>query len=85
VNEEEEEEEEKKKKKKKKKKIVKEKTECEENLFYIYITNADKDCDLLQDRPVLPSERTPHDKQNRNCPDYSQNMVMCPRWAQCKD
>jgi len=27
--------------------------------LYIYITNKDKDCDLLQDRPVLPSEMTP--------------------------
>jgi len=44
--------------------------------WYIYDTNKDKDCDLLQDRPVLPSGRTPHDKQNRNCLEYSQNLVM---------
>jgi len=25
------------------------------------MTNADKNCDLLQDRPVLPSGKTPHD------------------------
>jgi hypothetical protein len=34
------------------------------------------DCDLLHDRPVLSIGRTPHDKQNRNCLDYSQNLVM---------
>jgi len=27
----------------------------------------DKDCDLLQDRPVLPTGKTPHKKPNRNC------------------
>jgi len=26
--------------------------------------DTDKDCDLLHDRPVLSSGRTPHDKQN---------------------
>jgi hypothetical protein len=26
------------------------------------IANTDKDCDLLQDRPVLSTGRTPHDK-----------------------
>jgi hypothetical protein len=30
--------------------------------MYIYFTNTDKDCDLLQDRPVLPTGKTPHDK-----------------------
>jgi len=43
------------------------------------IANTDKDCDLLQDRPVLSSERTPHDVQNRNCPYSSKNLVMSPR------
>jgi hypothetical protein len=28
---------------------------------YRYITNINKDCGLLQDRPVLPSGKTPHD------------------------
>jgi hypothetical protein len=30
---------------------------------YIYVTITDKDCDLLQVRPALPSRKTPHDKQ----------------------
>jgi len=38
---------------------------------YVYSANTDKDCDLTCDRPVLSSGRTPHDKENRNCPDYS--------------
>jgi len=29
--------------------------------MYFYVTNTDKDCDLLQDRTVLPSEKTHHD------------------------
>jgi len=32
---------------------------------------TDKDCDLLPNGPVLPTGSTPHDKQNRNCLDYS--------------
>jgi hypothetical protein len=28
----------------------------------VYIANTDKDCDLLQDRLILLSERIPHDK-----------------------
>jgi hypothetical protein len=27
--------------------------------MYIYITNTDKDCDLLQDRPILPRQTVP--------------------------
>jgi hypothetical protein len=41
-------------------------------------SNTDKDCELLHDRPVLSTGRTPHDKQNRNCFDYNQNLVVCP-------
>jgi hypothetical protein len=40
--------------------------------------------DQLEDRTVLDLGRTPHDKQNRNCLDYSQNLVMSPRGAQCQ-
>jgi hypothetical protein len=40
---------------------------------YVYIANTDKDCNLLDDRPVLSLGRMPHDKQNRNYLDYSQN------------
>jgi hypothetical protein len=42
---------------------------------------TDKDCDLLQDRPLLSTGRTSHGKQNRNCLDYSQNLVMSPGWV----
>jgi len=45
--------------------------------MYILL-NTDKDCDLLQDRPVLSTGRTPHDKQNRKGLDYNQNLVMSP-------
>jgi hypothetical protein len=63
-----------------KKKTVKENTERETNFLktYKYITKSDKDCDLLQDRIILPSGKTPHDKQNRNCLNYSQNLAMSP-------
>jgi hypothetical protein len=37
--------------------------------MYVYTTNTDKNCGLLQHKPVFPSGRTPHDKQNRNCLD----------------
>jgi len=46
------------------------------------LLDTDKDCDLLPDRSVLPSGRKPHDKQNLNCLDYSQNLVMSPGEAQ---
>jgi len=52
--------------------------------MYILL-NTDKDCDLLQDRPVLSTGRTPHDKQNRSCLDYNQNLVISPRGAQRQD
>jgi len=46
---------------------------------YICISlDTDKDCDLLHDRPVLSTGRTPCDKQNRNSLDYSQNLVTSP-------
>jgi hypothetical protein len=48
-----------------KKKIVKGKGRRKENLkiyTYVYIANTDKNCDLLHDKPVLSSVRTPHDK-----------------------
>jgi len=47
--------------------------------MYIYVTNTETD------RPVLSSGRTPHEKQNRNCLDYSQNLVTSVRGAQCQD
>jgi len=42
----------------------------------VRIANTDKDCDLLWDIPVLSTGRTPHEKQNRNCIDYNENLVM---------
>jgi len=45
----------------------------------MYISHdTDKESDLLHDRAVLSTGRMPHDKQNRNCLDYNQNLVMCP-------
>jgi len=52
----------------------------------MYISlGTDKDCDVLHDRPVLSTGRTPHDKQNRNCLDYNQNLVMSPGGARSQD
>jgi len=42
----------------------------------VNIANTDKDCGLLYDRPILSTGTTPHDKQNRNSFDYSQNLIM---------
>jgi len=53
--------------------------------MYIHIIKADKQCDLLQGRLVLSSGTTPHNKQNRNSLDYSQNLVMSPKGDQCQD
>jgi hypothetical protein len=52
---------------------------------YVYIANTDKHCDLLHDRPVLSSRRTPHVRENRNCTDHSQNLVISPRGAERQD
>jgi hypothetical protein len=49
------------------------------------LTVTGKEYDLLQDRPVLSTGKTPHDKQNRNCLEYNQNLVMSPRGAQRQD
>jgi hypothetical protein len=51
-------------------------------ITFVYIVNTDKNCGLLYDRPVLLPGRKPYDKQNCNCLDYSQNLVMSPRGAQ---
>jgi hypothetical protein len=53
--------------------------------MYVCIANTDKDCDLLHDRTFLSTGRTAHNKQIRNCLDYSQNLVRSPRGAQCQD
>jgi len=52
----------------------------------MYISlDTNKDCDLLHNKPVLSTGRTPNEKQNRNWLDYSQNLVMSPRGAQSQD
>jgi hypothetical protein len=43
--------------------------------------DTDKDCDLLHDRWVLSTGRTPHNKQNWKYLDFNQNMVMSPGGA----
>lgn len=43
--------------------------------------DTDKDCDFVQDRPVLSTGRTPHDEQKRSWLDYNQNLAMSPRWG----
>jgi hypothetical protein len=52
--------------------------------MYLFI-GTEKDCDLLQDRPVLSSGKMPHDRQNHNCLQYNQNLVVSPRGAQRQD
>jgi hypothetical protein len=49
------------------------------------LVDTDKDCDLLQDRPVLSTGRIPHDKQNCNCLDNNINLVMSPGEARRQD
>jgi hypothetical protein len=56
-----------------------------QNVHVYILLDTDKDCDLLHDRPFLSTGRTPHDKQNRNCLDYSQNLFMSPGGAQRQD
>jgi hypothetical protein len=71
----------------KEKVIVKERTQREliKERTHVYTPNTDKDYDLLQDRPILLSERAPHDKQTHNFLDYSQDLFKSPRGAQCQD
>jgi hypothetical protein len=52
--------------------------------MYMHITNTKKDCGFSQERPVLPSGKTRHDKQHRNCLDYSQNLFVSPRGVNAK-
>jgi hypothetical protein len=53
---------------------------------HVYTANTDKDCDLLQVRPVLWSRRTLHEKnKNRKCLDCSQYLVMSPTGTQRQD
>jgi len=43
---------------------------------HVYIA-WQRECNLLHDRTVLSTGRTPHDKQN-NWLDYNKNLVMSP-------
>jgi len=47
--------------------------------------DTDKDRYLLLDRLVLRTGWTPHDKQNRDCLDYNQNVVMSTGGARRQD
>jgi hypothetical protein len=53
--------------------------------LYVHIDNTNKYCDLLQDRPAPSTGRTPHDKQNRNCLDCNQNLLMSPGGARSQE
>jgi len=78
----------KKKKKKNERKNEKIKTKMlktPQNVHMYISLDTDKDCDLLHERPVLSTGRTPHDKQNRSCLDHNQNLVMSPGGANCQD
>jgi len=47
--------------------------------MYSYMSlDTDMDCDLLHDRPVLSTGRTPHDKKKKK-------LVTSPRGAQRQD
>jgi len=51
----------------------------------MYISlDIDMDCGLYM-TPVLSTGKSPHDKQNRSCLDYNQNVVMSPGGAQRQD
>jgi hypothetical protein len=50
---------------------------------YVYVARH-KDCDLLHDKSVLSSGRTPHDKK-QTVFDYNQNLVKSPGEAQRQD
>jgi hypothetical protein len=49
------------------------------------LLDTEKDCDLLHDRPILSTGRASHDKQNRNCLNYSQKWVTIPGGTQRQD
>jgi len=52
----------------------------------MYISlDTDKDCDLLKENLVLSRGWTPHDKQNGNCFDHNQNLVIGPSGARHQD
>jgi hypothetical protein len=71
---------------KKKKKNEKIKTKIfiktTQNVHMYILLDTDKDFDLLHDRTILSTGRLPHNKQNCNCLDYNQNLVMIPGGAQ---
>lgn len=53
--------------------------------MYVYIPNSDKGCDILQDRPILSTGKTTHDKQNCKYLNYNQNLAISPGGAQRQD
>jgi hypothetical protein len=52
--------------------------------MYILL-DTDKGRELLRERPVLSAGRMPHDKRNRSCLYYNQNLVMSPGEAEHQD
>jgi hypothetical protein len=49
-----------------------------------YITNTYKDCDLLQDRPVLPSGTTPHHDNTATVLTIAKIWLRNPEWLNAK-
>jgi hypothetical protein len=49
--------------------------------MYILL-DPERNCDLSHDRPGPSTGRTHHDRKNRNCLDYSQNLVVDSGGAQ---
>jgi hypothetical protein len=52
--------------------------------MYILLTQTRIVTHVLHDRPILSTGRMPHDKQNHNCLDYNQNLVMSPGGSDAK-
>jgi hypothetical protein len=61
--------------------ICRKPAEVIQNVYRYISLDTDKDCDLVQGRPILSTGKMPHDKQNRNCPFYSQTLIMNPGGA----
>jgi hypothetical protein len=53
--------------------------------MYVYIAWHGKVCDVVHDRHVFSTKRTPHDKQKRKCLEHYQNLGMSPGGAHGKD
>jgi hypothetical protein len=56
-----------------------------QNINMSELLDTDKGRGLLHDRALLSTGRTSSDKQNRNCLDYNQNLVMSPGGVRRQD